>query len=489
MLIGTSAAILNWDMQTYMPPKGTQQRGEQMATLGRIIHRMSTSEEVGKLINEADRIIKPDDILRMRNIYLLRKQYDEATKLHEDLVAAISKQRTVTSNIWRKSKPAGDWKSFQPELQKMVDLSVERAEALLEVKNTTTIYDALIDDFEPRMTSAEISKAFNELRPPLVKLTKKLTNATENIDEGITKRNIPIEIQRVLASKVANLIGYDTESDKSGGRIDEVPHPFTIGYYDDVRITIRYSESNPVSAILTILHEAGHALYEQNLNQEWKYQPVGFAASFGIHESISRFYENIIGRSIEFWDYYLPILNDIANNVFTDVDTATIVRAINLVRPSKIRVSADEVTYSLHIIIRFEIERDLFSGKIDVSELPQVWNQKYEDYLGVTFNNDGEGVMQDSHWSDGFFGYFPSYALGNIYGGMWLKELDKDLPEWRDGVINGAIEPATNWLVEKIMSKSNLYNPSDLMYQITGGKLTAEPFISYLENKYSSLFN
>ncbi|MFX1368324.1 MAG: carboxypeptidase M32, partial [Promethearchaeota archaeon] len=291
-----------------------------------------------------------------------------------------------------------------------------------------------------------------------------------------------------VAHEMTELMGYDTTSDQAGGRIDEVLHPFTVGYYDDIRITMHYQEADPINGVLTILHEAGHALYEQNLKREWKWQPIGVASSFGVHESISRFYENVVGRSVEFWDYCLPRLNDSANNAFGGADKTEFARALNQVRPSKIRVTADEVTYSLHIIIRFEIERDLFAGKIQVSELPEIWNQKYEEYLGLSIDSFAEGVMQDSHWSNGNFGYFPSYALGNIYGGMWLESMSSDLFEWRSDVQKGNLSRIQNWLVTKLMHKSNLYDPANLIRKVTGKELTAQPFLSYLDDKYTRLF-
>ncbi len=488
-LLGISAGVLNWDMQTYMPPRGAGLRGEQLGIISRIIHRMGTDEATGKLISGAEKAADPNDKLMARNLYLIRRQYDELTKLPEDLVAELTQQQAITSNTWVQTKPKSDWKTYEPELQKMFDVSMKRAEALMELRELTNPYDVVIDDFESKMTADEISKVFTELRGPLVELTKKLSEATKEVDLDLVKRKVPTEVQRQIAHTLTGLIGYDTSSDQAGGRIDEVTHPFTTGYYDDVRITMNYNEQDPVNGVLTILHEAGHALYEQNLNQEWKFQPLGAASSFGVHESISRFYENIIGRSLDFWEYFLSKLNEMTDDTFKGVDLANFVRGLNQVKPSKIRIHADEVTYSLHIIIRFEIERDLFAGRIQVSELPEVWNQKYEEYLGQSFDNHGEGVMQDSHWSSGYFGYFPSYALGNIYGGMWVETLSKDVSNWRQDVSKGNLEPIQKWLLEKIMSQSNLYEPGVLMKNVTGSELTARPFISYLEEKYGRLFS
>ncbi|MHA1480451.1 MAG: carboxypeptidase M32 [Candidatus Thorarchaeota archaeon] len=338
------------------------------------------------------------------------------------------------------------------------------------------------------MTADEISKVFKELRDGLVPLTQKCANATAGFNKSFLDRKVPIDIQRKLATDLCTVVGYDVTSDKAGGRIDEVEHPFTIGRYDDVRITVKYHENNFSSAVRAILHEAGHALYNQNLNLEFKYRNIGNSSSSGIHESQSRFIENMMGRSIEFWEYYLPKLNSITNNTFSDVALDHFVKGLNLVTPSKIRVDADEVTYSLHVIIRFEIERDLFSGKIEVSELPEVWNQKYEEYLGVKINDDSEGVMQDVHWGSMYFGYFPSYALGNVFDGMWFEKMNKDIPNWQSGLAKGDILPPIKWLKENIHIMSDLYDPVDLAKRVTGKELTSKPFLEYLENKYSNLF-
>jgi carboxypeptidase Taq len=274
---------------------------------------------------------------------------------------------------------------------------------------------------------------------------------------------------------------------EAGGRVDETEHPFTTGYYDDVRITTHYYPYNFASSIFSVLHESGHALYEQNLKSQWQYQPVGSTCSFGIHESQSRFYENIIGRSKEFWIGFLPRIKQAAQSL-GNLQLDPFIQAINKVERSKIRIEADEVTYSLHIIIRFELERDLFSEKISVDELPEAWNQKYKDYLGVEVVNDAEGVMQDTHWASGLFGYFPSYALGNIYSGQITAALTSDLPDWRNHLSEGNLESVNGWLKTNIHQKSDLYDPEELIKRATGRNLDSEPYLQYLNKKYGSLY-
>ena len=482
--------IINWDMETVMPPKAIGLRSQQLALLSRLEHKMSTDPEIGTLLNSILHHPSYDDLdeVQKRNVHLIKKQYDEQTKLPEDLVAEIAKQRTITVDVWKKAKAAKNFSMFRPELEKLVDLEKKAAEILMEVKETATPYDALIDIYEPKMTAETIAKIFNELQKGLILILKKCKATSKQPGTHFLKRNVPIEVQRRIAKALAETVEYDVTSKEAGGRIDETEHPFTTGYYHDVRITTHYHEDNFVSAIFSVLHEAGHALYEQNLKQEWMYQPVGTACSSGFHESQSRFIENMIGRSREFWVYFLPKMKEIAGKVLSDIELDKFVHAINCVKPSKIRVEADEVTYGLHIIIRFNIERDLFADRIAVKELPEIWNQMYEEYLGVKVENDSEGVMQDTHWASGMYGYFPSYALGNIYSGQILAAMEKDLPDWKQQLSKGNFKNIKQWLVKNVHTYGNLYDPADLIKKITGAVLDVKPYLNYLNDKYSKLY-
>jgi carboxypeptidase Taq len=487
-LLMSTASILNWDMLTYMPPKGAQLRGEQLSVVSQYMHRLQTSKEYGDLLKTAEKENKENDRVTARNLYLIRRNYDRQTRLPEELVADIMKQSTATRQAWMKAKSSSDWTQFEPDLSKMFELIKKQAELLMDVKGTESLYDTVLDDFEPMMKSTLVTKAFSKLRDGLVPMIEKYSESSKAIDIAPLSREVSKSVQEKVLLDVASLMGYDTFSESASGRIDETHHPFTTGYYDDVRVAVRYNEANPVSALLVLMHEAGHAIYEQSLRQEWMYQPIGTMASLGIHESISRFYENMIGRSEEFWRYYLPRFNELTNGSFKDLECEAILRMINRVIPSKIRVTADELTYSIHVIIRYEIETALFSDEIEVSELPQVWNDKYSEYLGVSIDNDSEGVMQDSHWSDGMFGYFPTYALGNLYGAMWYEKINHEVPGWRESLNAGSLAPVYDWLRENVMVKSNLLDPGDLVKEVTGNNLTAKPFLDYLSTKYSTLF-
>jgi carboxypeptidase Taq len=490
-ILHSAVAILHWDMETMMPPKAITLRSLQLALLSRIGHKMSTDPQIGHLLEEIRK--HPEysklDPVQKRNLYLITKHYNEQTKLPEELVAETSKQKALTVDTWKKAKATKDFSMFKPELEKLFNLRMKAAEILMEVKDTVTPYDALIDIFEPKMTSETISNVFNELKQGLVSIIQKCKTAERQPDTAILKRQVSIETQKKIAEALTDFIGYDTASKESGGRIDETEHPFTTGYYDDVRITTHYYKDRFTSAIFSTLHEGGHALYEQNLKREWFFQPVGDACSMGFHESQSRFVENVVGRSRQFWTYFLPKLKRLAGGSLSDVNLENFVHAVNRVSPSKIRVEADEVTYGLHVVIRFNLERDLFAGKVAVNELPQVWNESYMRYLGVTVEDNSEGVMQDTHWASGLYGYFPSYALGNIYSGQILAALEKDLQGWREAVSRGDFGSVKEWLVKNVHSYGNLYDPPDLIRKITGKGLSVEPFLNYLNEKYSGLYS
>jgi carboxypeptidase Taq len=477
-------------METMMPPRAVAQRSQQLALLSRIKHKMSTSAETGKLLNAVRSNSQYDTLneVEKRNVHLIKKNYDEQTALPEKLVSETAKQQAITVNTWKKAKTAKNFALLKPDLEKLVALNKQAAQLLMKVKETATPYDALIDDYESKMTASIITAVFKELQQGLRALLKKIQNSKNKPNLSVLRINIPTEKQRKIATALAKSLGYDIATSTAGGRIDETEHPFTTGYYDDVRITTHYYPDNYSSSIFSVLHETGHALYEQNLNQNWKYQPVGSICSYGIHESQSRLYENIIGRSREFWASWLPKLKQITAPALDNPTLDQFVHAINQVKPSKIRIESDEVTYNLHVIIRFQIERDLFSDKITVAELPTLWNQKYSEHLGVKIENDSEGVMQDTHWASGYYGYFPTYALGNIYSGQILTALAKDIRNWRSQLAQGNLQNINAWLIKNVHRQGDLYDPADLIRRITGKPLDAKPYLEYLTEKYGKLY-
>ncbi len=490
-VLGGVAGLVQWDTETKMPRGAFEYRSQQQSLLSKLDQKLATDPEIGTLLGRIEKspdLVSLDEVKR-RNLYLIRKDYDEKTKLPESLVAAIAKQEVISYQAWHKAKHMKDFNTYKPELERMVELKKEWAGLLLDVKGVKTVYDALIDIFEPKFPQQTITHVFDKLRMGLLPIIDKCVNSPHQPDISIIKRKIPVPIQERLSKLSMDFIGYETGTATARGRLDETEHPFTIGVYDDVRITTHYYEDNFVSSVFSVLHEGGHALYDQDLRRDWIYTPVGAPNSYGWHESQSRFVENIVGRSPEFCSYLLPMLKDMAGATLSDLTLEKFVHAINEVRPSKIRVEADEVTYSMHLIIRFEIERDLMDGRISVGELPQVWNQKYLDYLGQDIKDDSEGVLQDVHWSHGYFGYFPSYAIGNVYSGHLLSKLNSEMPGWKDGVAQGSFAPILRWLSDNVHSLGNLYDPLIMLKKVTGEEIDPGHFLRYLNEKYSRIYD
>jgi len=487
-VLGSANSILYWDMETKMPPAAQAMRGEQLSALELIVHKKMTDPENDVLLKRCEAELDSFDDLQKRNLHLLRKSYDESSKIPDKLVAETAMHQSKCNMVWKKAKAARDFKMFRDDLAKMIDLREQAADILMKVKGTKTPYDALLDQFEPNMTAERIDEVFSELRQGLIRLIGKVESCDFKPDMSPMSRKVPVEVQKRISLDVMNFIKFDTTSDKAAGRLDETEHPFTTGTFDDVRITTHYYEDRFFSNVFSVMHEGGHALYDQGIPREWMYQPVGTPCSYGIHESQSRFVENIVGRSPEFLNYALPRFRKYSPRSFKGLKNKDIIAAANAVVPSKIRIEADEVTYALHIIIRFEIEKMIFSHKVTVDELPQVWNQKYSDYLGVKVEHDGEGVLQDTHWSGGSFGYFPSYALGNIYSGMFLEKMQKDLPQWRKSVRVGDFSPVLGWLRANVHAKGDLYDPADLVKVVTGKEVSVAPFLKYLDRKMSKIY-
>ncbi|MEX2715800.1 MAG: carboxypeptidase M32 [Candidatus Sigynarchaeum springense] len=484
LLVWTSTSnIIGWDFETYMPKGGTEQRSMQMAALEQLIHEKSVDPEIGRLLTavKSSREYKDASDEERRNVHLIQKTYDEQTKLPAELVEKIAKEYAISIDAWKRAKAAKDFSIFKPELEKTIDLIKQKAYYLDPNKPA---YEVLVDLFEPGITVNQIASVFEPLKKGLIPIIKKCVDSKNKPDLSVFKRPVPIDVQRKISEQLMAFVKYDT----SRGRLDETEHPFTTGMYDDVRICTHYYENNFLSSLYAVLHEAGHGLYEQNLPAKWRWQPIGTACSMGIHESQSRLVENIVGRSKAFWQWFLPVLNRLTSGTFKDVDLGLIERAANDVKPSKIRIEADEVTYSLHVVLRFEMEQLIMEDKATTSELPQIWNEKMDKYFGLKIDNDSEGIMQDTHWAGGLFGYFPDYALGNVYDGMFLEKIAKDIPDWEIAVSRGDFSPIHEWMKTNVHDKGNLMDAVDLVKAVTGKPIDAEPFIRYLDRKMSKIF-
>jgi carboxypeptidase Taq len=476
-------SILEWDFETYIPPKGVTQRSEEIAILASLIHKRLTNPKIGELLEimKENLDLSSFDKIEERNFILISRDYTRAKRIPEELVKKLAMQEILTVDAWKKAKKKKQFLIFKQEFDKLLELVKERVRCL---NPNIEPFDVLLDEYEPGFNSEILSEIFDKVKAGVVPLIQACVNSSIKPDDSLIMRRCPIDIQKKLSDDVIELVQYDLER----GRIDETEHPFTTGFYDDVRITTHYFEQNFVSAFYSDLHEAGHGVYEQNLSENYKYQPIGTATSDGMHESQSRFIENYIGRSREFWEYYMPRFKALTGDIFSDITLDDLYHALNQVKPSKIRVDADEVTYSLHVIIRFEIERDLLMGKITTDQLPEIWNQKYKEYLGVDIVNDSEGVLQDIHWACGEFATFPSYVLGNIFGAQMLNKISIEIPNYKDFIRKGELKPIITWLNKKIHEPSNLYDPLELIKHATGEEMNPEYFIRYLNEKYSKIY-
>ncbi len=476
--------IIQWDFECYLPRGATEQRSMQMAALEELIHEKTVDPEIGKLLASVKSSTKFKDAsdVERRNVHLIQKTYDEQTKLPADLVEKIAKEYAIAVDAWKRAKAAKKYAIFKPELEKTIELVKQKAHYLDPSKPA---YEVLVDLFEPGITVKQIADVFEPLKKGLIPIIKKCADSKNKPDLSFLSRPVPINVQREISDKLMAFVKYDT----GRGRLDETEHPFTTGMYDDVRICTHYYENNFVSSLYAVLHEAGHGLYEQNVPTKWRWQPVGTACSMGVHESQSRLVENIVGRSKAFWQWFLPELKLLTGTTFADVDLELMDRAANDVRPSKIRIEADEVTYSLHVVLRFEMEQLIMAEKATVAELPQIWNEKMDSYFGIKIENDSEGVMQDTHWASGLFGYFPDYALGNVYDGMFLDKMVKDVPDWEQAVLQGNFTPVHDWLKTNVHDKGNLMDAVDLVKAVTGKPIDAAPFVRYLDRKMSKIFS
>jgi carboxypeptidase Taq len=489
-VLQSAMGVVYWDMQTKMPPAGVALRGQQTSLLQVMQYKMVTDPAYGKLIDSimADPGYVKMSVPEKRNIKLAKKVYDENAKMPESLIAELAKQRTTAISVWKKAKAAKDYSIFKPELEKSIELRMKFADVLMKVKGTKTPYDSLLDSYEPGMYTKETTALFDDLKAGLVTLLGKVKKSGFTPDSSILTASVPVEAQWKIAEMALDFIGVDTKSPNAWARLDTTEHPFTSGFYDDVRVTTRFTENWWPRSLFTVLHEGGHAVYDNHYPREYMFQPISERCSHGIHESQSKFLENMVGRSPEFLAYVLPHLKKMAKP-FRGMKTRDFVAAVNRVQPTTLRGQADEITYSLHIIIRFEMERDIFAGKITVDDLPAVWNRKYKEYLGVEIENDSEGVLQDTHWAGNSFGYFPSYAIGNVYDGMFLKKMSRDVPEYRKTLRQGDCKPVIAWLSKNVQSKGNLLDPPDLIKEVCGTKMTVKPFLSYLEKKFGKIYD
>lgn len=471
--------LVDWDQQVMMPPLGTEQKGFQQAALAGVVHSMLTDPGMGELIEELS--LRGDlDLYQTANLRDAKREWEKETKIPARLVEERAHAVALAQGSWLEARKNNDFSAFAPFLEKVVAITREMAEAV----GGGNPYDVLIDDFEPGMTENVLKGVFSALKGRLVGLNDKIEGGSHPPTQEPVTRFFPREKQEAFCVFLAKEMGYDFNA----GRLDVSAHPFTSGTRRDVRITTRYDERFLNTALFGVMHEAGHALYEQGLDPDRYRDPSGQACSLGIHESQSRLWENLIGRSRAFWVHYYPELKRFFPGVLDDVDLDTFYGAINVSRPSLIRVEADEATYNLHIIMRFEIESDLMAGRLKVGDLPAAWNAKSRELLGIEPEEDANGVLQDVHWSAGLIGYFPTYALGNLFSAQFMEAARRDLPDIEERLEKGDLISLRKWLGENIHFYGRLYLAEDLCEKVTGKKPSGDALMSSLEGKYSEIY-
>jgi carboxypeptidase Taq len=470
---------LEWDQQVMMPRKGALQRAHQLSALASVIHGKLTETAYGDLLVDLESDLELSEDTRA-DVREARRAHDRAVRIPARLVAARTEACALAQSAWEDARPASDFKSFRPYLERVVALTREAAEAI----GTENRYDALLEDYEPGMTEARLRTIFADLKARLMPLLAAIRGASRRPDPTPLSRRFPSQGQEAFCRKILQDMGFDL----SAGRFDVSAHPFTNGTFRDVRLTTRYLENFLPCALFGTLHEAGHGLYEQGLDPQRYRDPAGLFCSMGIHESQSRLWENLIGRSKAFWSHYYQPLKATFSGLLEDTPLEAFYGAVNTVSPSLIRIEADEVTYNLHIILRFELESELLGGRIQVKDLPEAWNGKMKEYLGIEPAEDRLGVLQDVHWAAGLIGYFPTYALGNLYGAQFLEAMRRDLPDLDERVARGDLGAVRHWLRENIHTHGRRWLAEDLCAKVTGRPLTAEPLLRHLNGKYAEIY-
>lgn len=475
--LGAAAALMSWEQETSMPPEAARVRGLQLSTLAGLRHGLFTDARTGELLAAA----APQDETDQAIVRVTQRDYDRATRLPTAFVEQQTRAQNEAHHAWLAARKASDFAAFAPHLERMMDLA--RREADLRGYEDHP-YDALLDSYEPGMRAGAVKTIFADLRDRTLPLLRRIAAADDAADYGVLTRSFPPEAQKAFAWRVA---GEAFGLQGTFARQDESAHPFMTNFSrSDLRITTRVERYWP-ACLFGTWHEAGHAMYERGVSGRWERTPVSGGASLGVHESQSRLFENLLGRSLPFWQRYFPQLAQAAPEVTAGQDAQSLYRAVNRVNPSLIRVEADEVTYNFHIMLRFELELALLEGSLKVAELPEAWNAKMHDYLGLTPPDDARGVLQDIHWSAGLIGYFPTYTLGNLLSVQLLEAAQTDAAV-ASGIQNAEYAPLLAWLTEHVHQHGRSLTPGQIAQQATGRPLDAGPYVAYLHRKYAEIY-
>ena len=478
---GHAFGVLNYDSETAMPKGGFEHLGRTYAVLSEEMYKLTTSPELKGWVKEILEHKEEVDYITRREAEELFEDMERTEKIPVEEYVAYQVAQNEASGVWHTAKLANDFDSFAPHLEKLVDFS-RRFAAYWDGEKAP--YDVLLDRYEKGLTMKTLDRFFALLRAELLPVVEAVGKKGPVVDDSFLFQRFPLEKQRRLSDRLMEVMTID----RNHCNIGEVEHPFTTNFSkDDVRITTHYHEKDFTSSMFSVIHEGGHALYELNVGDDIKSSPLGGGASMSIHESQSRFYENIIGRSEAFLTYILPDVQKLGPRALKGVTPHDFYLAVNKAQPSLIRTQADELTYSFHIMIRYELEKRLIGGTLAVKDLPAAWNALYKEYLGVDVPDDTRGVLQDSHWSNGLFGYFPSYALGSAYGAQMLKVMERDIPVW-DLVARGDLKPIVAWLTDRIYRYGRLLKPNELILKACEAPFDPHYYVEYLKNKYTEVY-
>lgn len=482
--LASASYVLMWDQSTYMPPAGAAARARQVAALQGLAHQYATDPAIGRLLDElqpyADSLAPDDDDAAL--ILVARRNYERSVKVPTDFAAAFAGHQTETFSLWAEARPANDFRRVQGALEKTLEMSRQYANFFPGYQH---IADPLIDAQDYGMSAAQIGPLFEELRRQLSPLVKAISEA-EQVDDSVLRRHYPEAVQAEFGKSVVSDLGFDFRR----GRMDTTHHPFMTKFaWGDVRITTRYDENELSGALFSSIHETGHALYELGIDQQYEGTPLDTGTSAGVHESQSRLWENVVGRSLGFWEHYFPRLRAAFPQQLADVEVEDFYRAVNKSFPSLIRTEADEVTYNLHVIIRFGLELELLEGKLSIADLPEAWHARYQESLGVHAPDDRDGVLQDVHWYGGpIGGVFQGYTLGNIMAAQFYAAALQAHPGIPEDIRQGRFVVLHNFLRENIYRHGSKYTANQLLERVTGGPLSLDPYLAYLRGKYGQIY-
>lgn len=483
--------LLSWDQETYMPHRAAEHRALQTELLAKLEHERNTSPRIGELLKtcESDPEFRATgDSPESVNLREIRRDYDKATKLPADLVAELARTGSLAQEAWKHAREKSDFEQFRPWLEKMMGLMRRKAECL-GVPTGGELYDALLDQHEPGATARELEGIFTPLASRLSTLIRTCTSSKTKPSDAFLHTQFAANRQHEMGQFVLKAMGFDFD----GGRLDVTTHPFCSGMAPgDTRLTTRYRDEKFTDALYGTMHEGGHGLYEQGLpklgtDSRWG-EPLANSISLGIHESQSRMWENFVGRSREFWQWIMPHAKQYAQGNLDGYSVEDAYRAVNIVTPSYIRVEADEATYNLHVMLRFEIERRLFTGDLAVKDVPHAWSKRFKELFGIEVPDDRRGCLQDVHWSFGLVGYFPTYTLGNLYAAQFWETINAQIPDLNARMARGEFLELRNWLRENIHRHGRRYTASQLCERITGKPLSADPLMRHLENKLRPIY-